>query len=145
MFLKFISFRISIDSSLLKISKYKIKRLKLNYIPNKIKVKFSLCYKYCRVHLCSVWNFFFTFTVCSNLNCLKLKFLILRTQPVMLVWNVLLLFLDRKIYSTSGGEVLFTKMDQEAEMDIKVKIIIKCINRNTFPSVFSSVFFSSNY
>lgn len=28
--------------------------------------------------------------------------------------------LDRKIYSTSGGEVLFTKMDQEAEMDIKV-------------------------
>lgn len=145
MFLKFISFRISIDSSLLKISKYKIKRLKLNYIPNKIKVKFSLCYKYCRVHLCSVWNFFFTFTVCSNLTCLKLKFLILRTQPVMLVWNVLLLFLDRKIYSTSGGEVLFTKMDQEAEMDIKVKIIIKCINRNTFPSVFSSVFFSSNY
>ena len=145
MFLKFISFRISIDSSLLKISKCKIKRLKLNYIPNKIKVKFSLCYKYCRVHLCSVWNFFFTFTVCRNLTCLTLKFLILRTQPVMLVWNVLLLFLDRKIYSTSGGEVLFTKMDQEAEMDIKVKIIIKCINRNTFPSVFSSVFFSSNY
>lgn len=31
-----------------------------------------------------------------------------------------LAFLDRKIYSTSGGEVLFTKMDQEAEMDIKV-------------------------
>lgn len=31
-----------------------------------------------------------------------------------------LVFLDRKIYSTSGGEVLFTKMDQEAEMDIKV-------------------------
>lgn len=27
---------------------------------------------------------------------------------------------DRKIYSTSGGEVLFTKMDQEAEMDIKI-------------------------
>ena len=31
-----------------------------------------------------------------------------------------LAFLDRKIYSTSGGKVLFTKMDQEAEMDIKV-------------------------
>lgn len=31
-----------------------------------------------------------------------------------------LAFLDRKIHSTSGGEVLFTKMDQEAEMDIKV-------------------------
>lgn len=31
-----------------------------------------------------------------------------------------LAFSDRKIYSTSGGEVLFTKMDQEAEMDIKV-------------------------
>ena len=25
--------------------------------------------------------------------------------------------------------MLFTKMDQEAEMDIKVKIIIKCIER----------------
>ncbi|XP_068744781.1 neurogenic locus Notch protein-like isoform X1 [Montipora capricornis] len=27
---------------------------------------------------------------------------------------------DMKIYSPSGGEVLFTKMDQEAEMDIKI-------------------------
>lgn len=30
-------------------------------------------------------------------------------------------FSDKKLYSTSGGEVLFTKMDQEAEMDIKVR------------------------
>ena len=27
---------------------------------------------------------------------------------------------DKRLYSTSGGEVLFTKLDQEAEMDIKV-------------------------
>ncbi|XP_073240537.1 uncharacterized protein [Porites lutea] len=27
---------------------------------------------------------------------------------------------DKRLYSTSGGEVLFTKLDQEAEMDIKI-------------------------
>ena len=41
-------------------------------------------------------------------------------SPAQLCDVFSLLFLDRKIYSTSGGEVLFTKMDQEAEMDIKV-------------------------
>lgn len=29
---------------------------------------------------------------------------------------------DRRLFLASGGEVLFTKMDQEAEMDIKVKL-----------------------
>lgn len=32
----------------------------------------------------------------------------------------LLFHSDKRLYSTSGGEVLFTKLDQEAEMDIKV-------------------------
>lgn len=41
-----------------------------------------------------------------------------QSNSCMIIFS--LAFLDRKIYSTSGGEVLFTKMDQEAEMDIKV-------------------------
>lgn len=32
---------------------------------------------------------------------------------------------DKRLYSTSGGEVLFTKLDQEAEMDIKVTTTTK--------------------
>ena len=36
-----------------------------------------------------------------------------------------LFHLDKRLYSTSGGEVLFTKLDQEAEMDIKVTTTTK--------------------
>ena len=50
-----------------------------------------------------------------------------------------LAFLDRKIYSTSGGEVLFTKMDQEAEMDIKVL----CLSMDFSSSSWKNLYYTS--
>ena len=55
----------------------------------------------------------------------KLHFFASHTPLFVWFFNFLFFFLfhsDKRLYSTSGGEVLFTKLDQEAEMDIKVTI-----------------------
>lgn len=45
-----------------------------------------------------------------------------RHEAVFLVTHDDIFNSDRRLFLASGGEVLFTKMDQEAEMDIKVKL-----------------------
>ena len=62
--------------------------------------------------------FFFT-DVIKKLHFLRLIYLCFFVF-FLISFSFFLFHSDKRLYSTSGGEVLFTKLDQEAEMDIKV-------------------------
>lgn len=59
----------------------------------------------------------------------KLHFFFSYTFVFFIIIFFFLFHLDKRLYSTSGGEVLFTKLDQEAEMDIKVTTTTKVLGR----------------